>query len=174
MAEEIRPRSTEEIIRAQRAALASPEDQRAFRDRILTSHTRERRRVDPGTGRTLAIGEITDRAVPLLVVWDHILVRAEDAQKAAKELGSNFNGPFPIDCGECISLPVVRFEAKKAMDLTEIAKAVKKLHKKKINASFNHVLPDGGIKGGQGTPQLLGLGRSPPSTRRSTPPPVPE
>ncbi len=162
MAEEIRPRSTEEIIRAQRAALASPEDQRAFRDRILTSHTRERRRVDPGTGRTLAIGEITDRAVPLLVVWDHILVRAEDAQKAAKELGSSFNGPFPIDCGDCISLPVVRFEAKKAMDLTEIEKAVKKLHKKRINASFNHVLPDGGIKGGEGTPQPLDPGKKPP------------
>ncbi len=166
MAEELPPRSTDEIIRAQRAALASPDDQRAFRDRILTSHTRERRRDDPGTGRTLPIGEITDRGVQLFVAWDHILVRAEDAQKAAKELGSSFNGPFPIDCGDRISLPVVRFEAKKAVDLTEIEKAVKRLQKKKINASFNHVLPDGGIKGGQGTPQLLAPGKKPPAHKQ--------
>ena len=159
MAEEFRPRSTEDTIRAQRSALANPDDQRAFRDRLLTSHTRERRRVDPGTGRTLAIGEITDRGVPLFVVWDHILVRAEDAQKAAKELESSFNGPFPIDCGDGISLPVVRFETKKAMDLAEIEKAVKKLHKRKINASFNHVLPDGGIKGGQGGADAVAPGR---------------
>ncbi len=149
MSEEIRPRSADAIRDAQREALANPDAQRAFRARILEEHTRERGRTDPGADRPLAIGEIVDRDLPLFVAWDHILVRTEDAKKANKELGPDFECS-PIGCLCGVSLPVVRFKTTQPMDLETLEKAVVKLHRKHINASFEHVYPDGGIKGGQG------------------------
>lgn len=164
MSEQDQPRSAEEVIKAQRAALISDKDQRAFRDRILERHSREHVRTDPGTNRKFAVGEIEDRKLPLFVVWDHILVRREDARRAKTELASwppGFDGPRRIDCGNGIVLPVVRFQAKTPASIEQMEAAVTALHKQKINASFNHVLPDGGIKGGQGLAAVADPARVP-------------
>lgn len=151
------PRTRAQINRAQEASLADLDLQQALRVTLLERYSGEGR-IDPGTNRPLVLDEVVDRDLPLFVRRDHILVRQEDAARAEAtltELGVPFAVSDPLDCGCGVVLPVVRFTvttkgATAEERAAEIEGWVQALHARRINASFNHVLPDGGIKGGSG------------------------
>lgn len=133
-----------------RTAIADVTIQDTLRQRTLERHSAERRRIDTFTERILAVNQLTDRELPLFVAQGEILVRLEDSDRALEILkGRGFAMPEPVRCkGRCPTpLPVVVFEKPNA-SIDELQGAVDALVKEKINASFNHVLPDGGAKNG--------------------------
>ena len=136
------------------AALINPDIQRELRRRLLTRHARDTRNLDPRTTRPLVIRELPDRDLPLLVTDGDILVRREDQESAAAILkGLGFGPPAPAACtaNGPVELPVVIF-SRPGASVDQLKDAIEKLIGAGINASFNHVLPDGGVKNGSTGP----------------------
>ncbi len=160
------PRTPEVITNDWRTAIADTDVQNALRKQILDRHPVRTGNLDPGTGRPLAIAAVTDRRLPLLVVAGQILVRQEDVAKAKPLLGGmGFGDPQPIGCagdgsGQDVTLPVVSFE-KPGGTTDDLEAAITALIAEKINASFEHVLPDGGVKHGLATAAFVAKGPSP-------------
>lgn len=156
-------RTRDSINEAQRAVLCNATLQRTIRAEIVKRHRKGNGKLDPGTLRDFGIREVPVEVGdgPLLVVEDDILVRAgDDADRAPqilRDLNLTFTGPHRIDCGCDRELPVVWFEIANPTD-SDMTRAVDALIDAGIEASFNHIHPDAGIKGGNGTAALVPQG----------------
>jgi subtilisin family serine protease len=147
------------------SAMRSVGIQRALRRRLLERHTDgrayrqlpdDRRFREPPAEQVLQTWIVHDRR-PIFVVSD-ILVRWEDAERAAPLLAARgFQGPERAVCqGDCApELPVAIF-TKPGGTVDEFTHAVDELLDRDdpINASFNHVLSNGGAKNGFTGPTL--------------------
>jgi hypothetical protein len=147
------PKSPDAVLSAFRSAQLNPDLQELTRTRLIARHSGDRAQDDPALpDRRLAVARVTDEGLSLLVVDGEIVVRVEDAERAApvvKEHG--FGGPETVRCaGDCDppgGLPIVIFRRRGATP-DQIRDTLDALAKERINASFNHVLPDGPAKNG--------------------------
>lgn len=147
------PRPLREILDDFRRGQVNTEIQDAFRERLVSRHSGEQAQDDPALiGRRLRITQLEDESLRLLVVEGEIVVRIEDASRATPVLQNHkFTGPETVRCaGGCDpadELPIVIYKRDSATT-QNISDALDALAKIRVNASFNHVLPDGPAKNG--------------------------